>query len=221
MLGLCAVFLAAAVPTAPALASDTSATEAYLRANYQLVRVARANLGASIADYHAVLTEVRSRCPAAAAGSPQDSESTELSNEVIGAMVLSAAKPDRAAIGSFLRSVAGLRWSSGQITQSVSGYRTSLAALYRLARPDVCGDVSRWAATGFTSVPASTRAFDHVFVPSWVGLGMVPAGMSHLESAQGRQLAAGASADVYVLENAESQAVETWGDIMDALELNP
>src|ERR1700740_399960 len=111
-----AMLLIALVPSV-AQASDAAATETYLRANYALVRAGHANLGASIAGYKSVLTTVRRSCPQAAAESPQDPESTQLSNELIGTMVLRAGKPDRPAIKTYLRTVAGLRWSSASVTR--------------------------------------------------------------------------------------------------------
>lgn len=213
--------LCASACCSPALASDSSATAAYLRANYQLVKVGRANLSASIAGYRSVLSHVRSACPRAAANSPQDPESTDLSNEVIGAMVLSAGKPDLGAIGAYLRAVSGLRWSSSAVNRAVSGYVGMLRKLYRLQTPDLCGDIAKWAASGFTALPASTLSFVKVFYPNWVALGLVPAGMARFENAEDRQLARSAGKLEYQLTDAEAEAVETWGFIMNALELNP
>src|SRR5258708_31275006 len=112
-----AILLLALVP-AVARASDASATEAYLRAKYALVKDGATQLGASNAGYKSVLSTVKRSCPRAASGSPQNPESTQLSNEVIGAMVLTAGKPDRLAIRAYLRAIAGLRWSSSGVTRA-------------------------------------------------------------------------------------------------------
>src|ERR1700730_10768626 len=122
--------LATALAPAVARASDASATEAYLRANYELVKAGHAHLGSSVAAYKSVLTIVKRECPKGAAASPQNPESTELSNEVIGTMVLKAGVPDRPAINTYLRAVSGLHWSSGAITRAVSNYASSLRKLY-------------------------------------------------------------------------------------------
>ncbi|HXD54029.1 MAG TPA: hypothetical protein VN618_04685 [Solirubrobacteraceae bacterium] len=213
--------LALTLTPASASASDSSATEAYLRANYALVKVGHAHLGASIAGYKGILTMVKRSCPRAAAGSPQDPESTELSNEVIGTMVLTAGKPDRPAIKTYLNAVAGLRWSSSKVTRAVSRYAASLRKLYDLSVPDLCGDVKAWAAGGFKSTPASTVSFVKVFYPNWVALGLIPPGISRFESSGARSLARAAERFEYQITNVEAQAVETWGDIMDELLLNP
>lgn len=210
-----------ALPASAAASSDTATTETYLRANYQLVKVAHANLASSVAGYHGVLRLVRSQCPKAALKSPQDPESTELSNEVIGSMVLNAGKPDLAAIRTYLRAVAGMHWSSPSVTHAISNYVAMLGKLYRLSPPDLCGDIASWASTGFTKLPASTLSFDRVFYPDWVALGLVPAGMRRYENATSRALARSSTAFEYALTNAEAEAVETWGEIMNELELNP
>ena len=212
--------LAVAAPAA-AQASDGSATSAYLRANYALVAAGHAHLGASIAAYKGVLTKVRRECPRGAAGSPQDPESTKLSNEVIGAMVLSAGKPDRPAIQAYLRAVKGLSWSNGSITRAVRRYAANLTKLYGLSVPDLCGDIRAWAANGFKSLAPSTVSFVEVFYPNWVALGLLPPGLARFESGGDRQLAHGSFQFEYQLTNAEAEAVETWGEIMNALELWP
>jgi len=218
---LCLALLALALAPAAASASDASTTETYLRANYALVNAGHANLGRSIAAYKGVLSTVKRSCPAAAASSPQDPESTDLSNEVIGTMVLSAGKPDRPAIRTYLNAVAALRWSSSKVTRAVSGYAASLRKLYDLAVPNLCGDVKAWAAGGFEALSSSTVSFVKVFYPNWVALGLIPPGISAFESGSARSLARGAERFEYQITNVEAKAVETWGDIMDELELNP
>jgi hypothetical protein len=215
-----ALLLAALVP-ATARASDGSTTEAYLRANYALVSAGHAHLGASIAAYKGVLSTVKRNCPHAAAESPQDRESTELSNEVIGTMVLSAGRSDRPAIQAYLRAVRGLRWSSASVTRAVASYASMLRKLYGLPVPDLCGDVKAWAAGHFKSTAPSTVSFVKVFYPNWVALGLIPSGLSRFESGSARTLARRAERFEYEITNVEATAVETWGDIMDELLLSP
>lgn len=211
----------AAAGAGTAHASDRSATAAYVRANYALVAAGHSHLGASVAAYRGVLAKVRRDCPRGAASSPQDPESTKLSNEVIGAMVLSAGKPDRPAIQTYLRAVKGLRWSNGAITRAVRTYASNLSKLYGLAVPDLCGDVRAWATGGFKTLPPSTVSFVEVFYPNWVALGLQPAGLARFEGGAERRLANTAAHFEYQLTNAEAEAVETWGEIMNALELWP
>ncbi len=218
VLAACAL---AASGAAAAQASDRSATAAYVRANYALVAAGHAHLGASIAAYKGVLSKVRRDCPRGAGGSPQDPESTKLSNEVIGAMVLSAGVPDRPAIQTYLRAVKRLSWSNGGTTRAVRSYATSLRKLYDLSIPELCGDIRGWKDSGYKALPSSTVSFVEVFYPNWVALGLQPAGLARFEGSAERRLARTAAHFEYQLTNAEAEAVETWGDIMNALELWP
>jgi hypothetical protein len=221
LLATAAGIVIALVGATGAQANDSSATSAYLHANLALVAAGHSHLGASVAAYRSVLTQVRRNCPKAAEASPQDPESTDLSNEVIGAMVLNAGRPDRPAIKTYLQAVAGLRWSSASVTRAVTGYATMLRKLYGLSTPDLCGDIAAWKATGFKSLPSSTLSFVNVFYPNWVALGLLPNGLARFESAQDKQLARGSARIEYQLTNAEAQAVETWEKIMNELILNP
>lgn len=204
-----------------ASSGDAAATQAYLQANYALVRVARSHLATSEAGPLHLLAQVRRECPNVGAGSPQDPESTQLSNEVIGAMVFSAAPPDRQAMQTFIRSVAGLHWSNRGLTNAIRGYAGDLKTFLSLSAPDLCGDVKAWAATGFHTLPASTVAFVAKFMPSWVALGFVPKQLAPFESAAGKSLAHRANAAEVAITDGEARAVEHWGAIMNTLAINP
>src|SRR5438445_581586 len=84
--------LALAAMPAPALAGqrDAAATRAYIQADYALVHAARVNLAASEAALQELRRQIRAQCPKAAAGSPQDRDSEQLSNELVGAMTVAA-----------------------------------------------------------------------------------------------------------------------------------
>lgn len=212
-------FGASALP-AGALASDTSVTESYLRADLALDTAGHQHLATSIAGYRSVLAKVRSQCPQAAANSPQNSQSTKLSNEVIGTMALTAGQPDRSAVAAYLRAVRGMHWSSGAVTHEVSSYAAKVEKLYKLPIPDLCGDVRGWAASGYRSLPASTVSFDATFLANWVGLGFLPASIARFENGTSSSLARRANAYEQQFGDAEAQAVKTYGSIMDELELN-
>jgi hypothetical protein len=217
---LAAVALLASVPAA-AKASDASVTERYLRANLALVTAGHQHLSTSIAAYHGVLTTVRQKCPDAAAKSPQNPESTDLSNEVIGTMVLAAGNPDRGAIATYLSAVRGMRWSSASVTHDISSYVSMLTKLYKLSSPDLCGDIHSWVTGGYTALPASTVSFVEVCYPNWVALGLVPPAMGRFENSTSRSLESRAATFENQLTDAEAIAVETWTAIMDELELSP
>jgi hypothetical protein len=223
LLVLTATFgLAAAMPSgALASSGDAAATQAYLQANYALVKVARAHLATSEAAPLRLLAQVRRECPLAGAGSPQDSESTQMSDEVIGAMVIAAAIPDRQAITAFTRSAGALRWSNSGLTHAIGRYVANLKTLLSLSAPNLCGDVKAWAAGGYRTLPASTVAFVGKFMPAWVALGYVPAQLAASETSAGRALVRLAGGLEQQLTEGEARAVEHWGEIMNALVLNP
>ena len=216
-----ALALSCAAGPVVAEAGNSSATSTYVRANYSLVAAGKAHLRASIAAYKGVLAKVRRDCPRAAEGSPQNADSTKLSNEVIGAMVLSAGVPDRPAIATYLRIVKSLSWSNGGLTRAVRNYATSLHKLYDLSIPELCGDIRAWKASGYKTLPSSTVSFVDVFYPNWVALGLQPSGLARFEGGGERRLARSAARFEYQLTNAEAEAVETWGDIMTTLDLWP
>ena len=130
-LAAAAAGLAALAPAAPAVASDSSATQAYIQADYSMVSFAGARVAQAERAPGALLAAVRSECPLAAAGSPQDAESTQLSNEVVGAMVIASYRPALPAIRSFAASVSRLRWSSGSLTREVHAYAAAAARRWR------------------------------------------------------------------------------------------
>ena len=74
---------------ARASSGDAAATRSYLKANYALLKVAQSEHRASEAAYRSVQHRVTGECPQAGLNSPQDPQSTQMSNEVIGAMVVS------------------------------------------------------------------------------------------------------------------------------------
>lgn len=65
----------------------------------------------------------------AAAGSPQDAESTQLSNEVIGAMVTAVVALDRPAGRAFVSAAGRLYWSDRQLTHTIHLYVGSVSTL--------------------------------------------------------------------------------------------
>jgi hypothetical protein len=212
----------AAFGATPALASSNAAsTQDYVQANYALVRVARSHESVSENAPLEVLAQVRRECPGAGAGSPQDSESTQMSDDVIGAMVLSAAKPDVTAIRAFIHAVSALRWTSAAVTTAIHAYAHDLETELSLTPPNLCADVKGWAASGYHQLPTNTAAFVAKFMPAWVGIGELPEGLAHYENATERALAHRTAPLELELAEGEARAVEHWGEIMDTLKLWP
>jgi hypothetical protein len=221
-LALLAVGGALAASASPASASSNAAsTQAYLRANYALVQHFAARIPSAEMELNGVLAGVRAECPAAAAGSPEDVDSEQLSNEVIGTMVTSVVQHNLAPILAAIRAVAPLRWSSAALTNSIRAESAKGKVLSTLAIPDLCAEVKAWTASGFQTLPSSTVSFDAQFMPAWVAPGFLPAGLSAYESPEERGLARRTAQLERRWTDFEAREVETWGTIMDTLELWP
>lgn len=203
--------------------ADVATTQKYIQANYTLVQVGKAKLGAAEAALAAVKHQIARECPRAAAESPQNEDSTQLSNEIIGAMVLNAYHTDRPAGESFIRTVKGLRWSNRKLTSTVQAYASKLKVMNALAPPDVCADVRAWVASKYQTLPATTVRFDQQFMPNWVAIGELPAGLlAPYERANEKSiLRRTGQLEDQLTEFEAGDGVETWGDIMNGLVLNP
>jgi hypothetical protein len=215
--------MCAGLAPASAGASDVTATQAYVKANYAFTRTARANLASSDRALTGVLRRISQTCPHAARGMPQNVQSEHLSNEVIGLLVLEADKPDKAAALRFLHAVGRLRWSNASLNRKLHTYMKQLAALTKLGPPDVCADVRAWVAGGHTTIPTSTVAFDGAFLPNWVVAGYQPAGLTRFESGATRGLARHTLPLEEKLQEFEAAevTVEKWAEVLNVLELGP
>jgi hypothetical protein len=216
------VTLLAMLPaSAPAASVDVASTGTFVQAYYRLLHNARVHLRAAEAAPRALLAQVRRECPHAAAGSPQNGDSTQLGNEVIGAMVLTAYHTDLPALNSFVAVAGHLRWSDPRLTRTVRNDVADLRVMAKLAPPHLCADVGAWVASGYRTLPAATVAFDRVFMPAWVGIPRPPAGLGAFAGAQQRSLLKRSGALVVQLAEGEARAVRTWGDILDELGVQP
>lgn len=209
--------------TALAGQGDVAATREYIQANYRLVQAAVSK----IAPIEATLRDVRSKigreCPMAAAGSPQDPDSEQLSNEVIGAMVTAAVHlVEVPASLKFVRLAGQLTWSDGAITRAVHAYVSKAKALVVLAQPKLCSDIESWAASGFRTLPASTVSFAPRFMSIWIAPGELPAALARYETAEERPLLRRTHQLEQKFAEMEARAgVETWAEIMNTLVLQP
>jgi hypothetical protein len=224
-LGVLATLAALALGPASALAGqgDVATTSAYLQANYRLVQLTAAKIGPIEASLRSVRAQVLRECPMAAAGSPQDTDSEQLSNEVIGAMVTASVHLVEArASREYVRTAARLTWSNGALTQAVHAYAHKALGLAALAPPTLCADVKSWAASGFHTLPASTAVFAPRFMSLWIAPGELPPALAQYETAQERPLLRRTSRLEKEFTEMEVHAgVNTWGEIMDGLGLLP
>jgi hypothetical protein len=205
-----------------AASGDTSATAAYVSANYALLATAHAKRGAAEAALQSLLARVRSECPSLVAGSPQNEASEKLTFELVGTMRLVALKPIGGAIAQYARAVAGLRWSNAALTHEVRSYARELLTQSRILVPDFCAELRAWKATGYATLPPHTLPFNKTYYAVYVGIGLLPSKQlaPSLPSAQRGLVQRTLQFENDVIEF-EAQAVETWGQIMDAAGLQP
>jgi hypothetical protein len=220
---LMAVTILAAAPAAAlAGSSDVAATRRYIQANYTLVQAASTKIKAAEAALHSVLHRVQGECPNVAANSPQNPESTQLSNEVIGALVIGAYHTDIPAGTNFVRAAKGLRWSNGSLTRSVQSYVGKVKVLNTLSAPNVCADVRAWIASGYRTLPASTIRFDEQFMPNWVAIGELPQQLAPYERPDERAILRRTSQfESQLTETEVNTGVNTWDETMNTLVLQP
>jgi hypothetical protein len=220
---LAATLLFATTPTL-ALASqgDVAATRTYIQADYALVHTARVDLKTSEAALQKLRHRIAVECPKAAAGSPQDTNSEQLSNELVGAMTIVAIQPDKRSVAAFANTVQRLHWSNATLTRTVHIYATKLKTLSVLPAPNVCGDVRAWATGHYQTLPTSVTSFDSRYYKVEVAVGEVPARLlAPSEQPDERAVLASAKKIEGQLSEAEANAVYTWGHIMESLALNP
>jgi hypothetical protein len=201
--------------------ADIAATQTYEQANYTALRVAVSHLAVSEAAPVQLLHQLEHECPAAGAGSPQDPESTQMSDEVIGAMYISAIRPDLGSVEAAIRASAHLEWSDGRLNRRIHAYIDAWKTMVRLSAPNLCADVKAWAESGYRKLPASTVAFAPKFMAAWVGAGLQPPELSRYETPATKLLAKRAAVFEEDIAEAEARAVEHWGEIMNTLDLWP
>lgn len=216
-----ALVLALAPASALAGSGNAAATSAYIQANARLVQTVSSKTHQIEATLHGVLARVRRECPMAAAGSPQNPDSEQLSNEVIGALVTAVVALDIPAGRQFVSAAGRLSWSNGTLTSTIHDYVEKVHTLITLAQPSLCADVRSWAASGFLTLPASTASFAPRFMAAWVGPGELPAALASYETPQERQLVRRTNRLEEQFSELEAREVETWGQTMDTLGLWP
>ncbi len=158
-----ALFAVLALALAPGAAfagsGDAAATQALARATDTLVRAANPDVSKGLAAVKHYAGQLTAQCPRAAVGSPQNGDSEQLDDEVIGALTIAGYSTAARPIAAFARAVRGLSWSNHRLTRAVKTFATKLRELSTLALPNVCGDIQAWTATGFKTLPAGTVPF--------------------------------------------------------------
>lgn len=215
------VVLASAPAGALANPADVAATRTYVRVNHRLVQEAVSRIPAVHTTLQHVLAQLRSECPMVAAGSPQNSESEQLSNEVVGVMITAALHDALPVPREYLNVAGRLSWSGPTVTGSVRAYVAKVRVLESLKQPNICADIRSWAASDFLTLPASTVAFAPRFMAAWVSPGELPAALSGYETTGEKPLLRQTRSLEAQFSEFEAREVETWGEFMNTLGLWP
>jgi len=210
-----------ALPASARAASERQTAAAYVRADYRLVHELVGELPLLRRQPPAVLAEVRAHCPGAGAGSPQDPQSTLLSDEVIAALVIRSDHAGHVAIARFVPTAGKLHWRARAAAREAGGYVHTLAALVGLPYPSLCRDVRYWSADAFTELSPFTLSYAPRFMQLWVAPGELQPAVARAETPSIRPLARRAAALEAQLADWEAQAVETYSAVMSALAIFP
>lgn len=151
-------FGAAATP-AHAAPQDVLSTQVYIQEDHILQLAETASLHASRTAADGLISQVNGQCPNIMAGAPHNSETAEVSGEIIGSVLVTLSGPEDQANIKFAQRVDSLRWNSGKLEHTVRSYATEVKAQARLTMPNLCADLKAWAASGYTTLPASSVRF--------------------------------------------------------------
>ncbi len=153
--------LAFAAPgTALAASSNASSTHTVILAGSAFVRESEGRIAAMRKAVQAQQRALLHQCPDAAANSPQNEESYQLSYEAAGALWSAGYGADAGPIAKFAKATRGLHWTNAKLNSAFKALVDGLQGLSTLAVPHVCKDIASWKASGFATVPAVTKSFD-------------------------------------------------------------
>jgi hypothetical protein len=215
--------LVAAPSSALAGSGNAASTQTYVQANLKLVQSGVAKLGQGRAALQSARRRIEGECKNAAFDSPQNPQSTELSNEIIGAIVLPTLQTGKPDLEKFISAAGGLRWSNSKLTNAIRIYVGKLKVMATLAPPDVCADVRAWVASGYQTLTPSTIAFDKQFMPNWVAVGETPTSLLTPFAASGQRAALRRTMQLenQLIEFEAIDGVNTWDAVMESLGLSP
>lgn len=165
-------------PTTAFAASNRAAVRVYLRAVYEYERMIFAKVALSKAYYEALASSIGSECAGVIAGSTsQPGLSTrrrtvrrfeqigDLREEVYAVLGGALLAPDRQASFALAAKLRRLRWSTPTLQRHLDGYAIALEHRFKQSIPDSCFDMKAWAASGYRTLSAATRAFLHEYNP--------------------------------------------------------
>jgi hypothetical protein len=159
-----ALALSACADAAPAIRArvnpaDIAATRMYLRAAHEYEQAIRGGGPADLAAAHALISRIASACPNVLAGAPPNTATEEITREADLEVGHALEQPQIKPTIVFAKKIEHLRWTNRKLTYYVRGFAAESKATAELAAPDVCVDARAVAASGFTTIPASTTRY--------------------------------------------------------------
>lgn len=145
---------------ASAGSSNAASTHTLILAGYSFGRESEGRMSTMRKAVEAQKRSLLRQCPDAAANSPQNEESYQLSYEAAGALWSAGYGADAGPIAKFVRATRGLHWTNAKLNGAFKRFVDGLHGLSTLAMPHVCKDIASWKASGFLNVPAVTKSFD-------------------------------------------------------------
>lgn len=158
--------------------ADRAITHAYLQAAYAYERAMAANAVAGQAAVQRFASRLGRECGGVMARAPKDEESgssifsarrlgesrlhdeqrSDLEEELGTAVRMTFAGPSRQAADKYAATVDSLRWSDARLTRAVHEYAARLRETLDRPVPPVCANMKAWVASGYKTLPASTKA---------------------------------------------------------------
>lgn len=180
---------------------DRAATLAFVKATYAYERSYIAAAPLAVPGAEARANVLAAECPDVLANEPAERLQIEEGRNVTArqhgegnralrertaieyelSTVTSAAIDEVARPGTlaYAHALASLHWSSAQLTRDVHAAAMRIEAELAKPVPHVCADLREWAASGYTRVPAGTKALISERIGA-VGLGLGGSGAEHL-----------------------------------------
>lgn len=218
---LVVLVLGLAVPCA-APASNSSSTHTVIVAGSTFVRESEGRMGVMRKAVEARKRALLHQCPDAAADSPQNEESYQLSYEAAGALWAAGYGADAGPIAKFINATRGARWTNAKLNDAFKRLVDGLHGLSTLATPHLCKDIATWKASGFATVPAVTKSFD-VRVEALEAKPPSPRLLApYTQTGEERALLARIQRGTTTLLNFETEVGgDAWYALTEGLELNP
>jgi hypothetical protein len=139
--------------------ADIAETRMYLRAEHRYEQAVKGDGLADLAAVHVLIDHVSSDCPNVLAGAPTSNATEEITREADLEVEHTLEQPQRNATIVFAKRIERLRWTNRTLTYYVRGFAAESRANAELVAPDICVDARAAVASGFKTIPVSTRQY--------------------------------------------------------------